>query len=769
MSSHNHDIQASHKILQLIERSKRESDSFLDTIPGIFAVINAEGDILRGNTSLADYMEVDQERLLYKNLNSVFQKEEWELFKLEIDALDSKEKGFVDFELSMTSPKGASSPHLWYLSIFDEEKTGERMFTVVGKDISDLKEAQQNLIEIFSSVPLGILTIGEGGAIQGEFSKYLEVIMGTNDIHEKKIQDFMFSEFKEITKQNQESLDGLVDAIGQNKLIYEIISEGLPKKVKIDTVGEVKWLRINYQSISYNDIVRKILLIVEDITSLVKAEELKKQNSLLEEKSVARIVQLKKVDPETFRLLFDEFNELFQKLKKAEESVYLGGVKNYLHGIKGCARVAGLDFLAELTHECESNVKENEDLISKNSDGATLTNLIFPVIEEWNELNDLSRALFQSSGTENEPSGNEKKIEDSFKGLFDQYNQLLVDEKDLHVNLMIRKVLIGMESLTKDALSSLEKFVTDTVESTCASLDKQVDLHLDWDGIYADRSTIKILKDCLLHLITNSIDHGIETSEERKLSGKTDQGNIYILVTNDISNLKVKFWDDGAGVNIERVRNIAIDKNLVTLEKGNSLNDNEVIQLIFTEGLSSAETISMTSGRGVGLSAVKEEIENLNGTIFATNYDNTLRVDVDIPLGIDQNEEKGLVDYNEFMDDFALEIKNLNSSSRGIDIEIDTALQVSSKESTFFAMKEMLLFALIELIDVYAENSKETLFISEQNSMISMRVKVSNTKNIEKYILDTCSLYLSKHSGKYQIIDNVLCIDFGFLNKKVKE
>ena len=765
MSAMNHDIQASHKILQLIERSKRESDKFLDTIPGIFAVINEDADIIRGNQTLAEYFGLDQELLLHKCMKSVFQEPEFEIFQSHVKKLIDGERAFLDFELSMTNHKGVSTPHLWYLSVFDPKQTGGiQLITVVGKNISDLKEAQQNLLEIFSSVPLGILTIGDKGIVQGEFSKYFEIILGTDTIAGETIDTLMFSKLHGLKKQEQEALDGLIEAVGNNQMVYEIMAESLPKKAYLEIDGDQKWLSLNYQPIAYDSIVRKVLIIIEDITELVKAEELKKKNSILEEKSVSRIVQLKKIEQETFDVVFEEFDELFENLSNAGKAKEISKVKNYLHGIKGCSRVAGLDFLAEESHQCESKIIEMDGDENLNS---SLDGLLKPVLEEWNEISSLVKALF-AKGDKPVSKKSDNELGSSFKGLFQQYNELLRNEKNIQTNLAVRKVLVELESLTKVPINTLEDFVKSNVVKTADSLSKRVDLDFNWDGVYIDKIMINTIKECLMHMSNNSIDHGIEVPAVRKKMGKNESGTIHIEAGNDVNQLRIRFWDDGAGFNIEKIRNLAIEKGFVDVETGVAMRDEEIVKFIFEDGFSSADSVSIVSGRGVGLSSVKQEIEELKGSIKVSCYNQTAYFDIALPGDGGYKEQKRIIPLNEFFEDLDFQIKKLNNNNRTIIFEIDQDLMYNKDNYSLFAIPEMLLFSVVELLDLLVLKGSETLKLEALgDGLVQVSVPLSEQVEVGNYILDTCSMYLSKHNGKYIVEDGLLKIKFGYINKNL--
>ncbi len=130
-----------------------------------------------------------------------------------------------------------------------------------------------------------------------------------------------------------------------------------------------------------------------------------------------------------------------------------------------------------------------------------------------------------------------------------------------------------------------------------------------------DRSVMDGLNDPLLHLIRNAVNHGIEDPETRKKAGKPGKGLVRLSARRDRDNVIIQLTDDGAGINVEKVKKKAVEKGLITLEAAATLNTDEAIDLLFQPGFSTADTITDISGRGVGLDVVRRSIESLKGTI----------------------------------------------------------------------------------------------------------------------------------------------------------
>lgn len=146
-------------------------------------------------------------------------------------------------------------------------------------------------------------------------------------------------------------------------------------------------------------------------------------------------------------------------------------------------------------------------------------------------------------------------------------------------------------------------------------LEKKIELTIDGADTELDRTVIDEIGDPLLHLLRNSIDHGIETQEVRKKNGKSDTGKVSLKAYHSGNHVFIEVKDDGAGINTKKVLEKAIAKNIVTDAEAESMSKNEIESLIFAPGFSTAEKISDISGRGVGLDVVKSKLESLGGMV----------------------------------------------------------------------------------------------------------------------------------------------------------
>jgi two-component system chemotaxis sensor kinase CheA len=153
------------------------------------------------------------------------------------------------------------------------------------------------------------------------------------------------------------------------------------------------------------------------------------------------------------------------------------------------------------------------------------------------------------------------------------------------------------------------------VRDVALNLKKDVKLLIRGQETELDKTMVELIGDPLLHLVRNSLDHGIETPETREKTGKPRQGTIRLEARQEGDQIVVSISDDGAGISADRVGKKAVEKGLVTADGLRLLSTREILDFIFLPGFSTAEKTSDLSGRGVGMDVVRSNLKKLNGSI----------------------------------------------------------------------------------------------------------------------------------------------------------
>lgn len=175
------------------------------------------------------------------------------------------------------------------------------------------------------------------------------------------------------------------------------------------------------------------------------------------------------------------------------------------------------------------------------------------------------------------------------------------------------------------------------VRDLALSLGKQIRLELDGAETELDRTIIEAIKDPLVHLVRNACDHGIETAEARQRAGKAAQGRLCLRAYHEGGQVNIEIADDGAGIDVARVKQKAIEKGLLAAEQAQKICDREAFNLIFSPGFSTAAKVTNLSGRGVGMDVVRTHIERIGGTVdlsSRTGEGTTVKIKIPLTLAI---------------------------------------------------------------------------------------------------------------------------------------
>jgi two-component system, chemotaxis family, sensor kinase CheA len=203
----------------------------------------------------------------------------------------------------------------------------------------------------------------------------------------------------------------------------------------------------------------------------------------------------------------------------------------------------------------------------------------------------------------------------------DQLSLTVADMRDTVTRTRMQKV---------DALfSALPRMVRDTA----AELGKAVSLRIEGSDVDLDREMIEMMRDPLVHIIRNAIDHGIETPARRRSLGKAPTGQIRVTARQSGNQILIEIEDDGAGIDVARIAAKAVANDVRSAAEVAGMTPADKLRLVFEPGLSSRDTVSAVSGRGVGMDVVRANIEHVGGRIALDNRPGRgLTITIQVPL-----------------------------------------------------------------------------------------------------------------------------------------
>ena len=173
------------------------------------------------------------------------------------------------------------------------------------------------------------------------------------------------------------------------------------------------------------------------------------------------------------------------------------------------------------------------------------------------------------------------------------------------------------------------------VRDISKKLDKKVKLTMEGGDTKLDKNIIEMMADPMIHIMRNSLDHGIEMPSDREAKGKSPEGNVRLKAYAQSDKIIIEIKDDGAGINVDKVIQKVVEKGLMSMEQIDALDDDAKAELVLLAGLSTAENITEFSGRGVGMDVVKKSIEGFGGTIsISTKKDEGTLITLAIPVSL---------------------------------------------------------------------------------------------------------------------------------------
>jgi len=380
------------------------------------------------------------------------------------------------------------------------------------------------------------------------------------------IQDLEFNQEGVVT-------DILKTCFGLELLSFEVNLGSLPDRVLINGLThKLHWRPI----LDRYDQVQKIVFTASNIEALLQAQ---KRASELEKKAylVLKIVELHADKVSGFINRAKSLILEAENLEQAGENrlAYIN-----LHTVKGSARTLGFDRLATTIHHAEQHLNEGRS--------------IAPDIEQArHDLHELHTICQEIGFSENLVTVSRREAE---------FALLRQTERDFMLGL----IAVSLEGLLLSFTSDLPRIARE--------LNKNIpELEVECPEMYLTRASSDALQGVFVHVFRNSLDHGIETVDERLKSGKNPQGRIHVKAAVDAAGVTIQVRDDGQGLHLGKIRSRAIEQGIIKTDE--NLDRPAIAQLIFRAGLSTARAVTMVSGRGVGMDAVKSNIEALGGRV----------------------------------------------------------------------------------------------------------------------------------------------------------
>lgn len=489
-----------------------------------------------------------------------------------------------------------------------------------------VEKVRQNQ-DILSNIEQGLFTVNFDGTINAECSSITEKMLDMGSLNNAKLEDvFRFND--DIKSQYLQWLK-LAEFRYKNLDWKKIVRLCPVREMQLEKGDhEKRVLSFDYQRMfDLRGNLKKIMVLVQDITEQRKMEQVIEEQRLIHENEVNTILSIAKNPPELLtnfiretekriefvRSSLKKIGEEYEKMRNAntgkekiDNEVILQKILRFLHTIKGDAGSCGFDLISKSAHESEQILDEmsKESLEVRRSD--YVNRAVQDLQKLQNHLND-SKDLISKMTTDTDV-----KLVKLTQEKVDRIRMLI---SGLGKTDSIKETLL-QELITLDyrPLSVMALKYKHLVERLNSRLHKKVIFETYPADIEIPPDLLSSIDEALTHLIRNSMDHGIEEPEIRAQKNR-QQGKIEILYEKRGNIIEIRLKDNGQGIDTEKIVKKAIEKGIIRSEEVVRMSENEKVDLIFHQGLSSSDSISEISGRGIGMVAVAANLHEINGTI----------------------------------------------------------------------------------------------------------------------------------------------------------
>jgi HPt (histidine-containing phosphotransfer) domain-containing protein len=495
----------------------------------------------------------------------------------------------------------------------------------VAERTAELSQKTADINAMLHNMKLGVCAVTQGNHIHPEYSTYLKTIFGADDLGGKDLLKTLFTHSTlGIDVKDQISV-ALGSMLGEDAMMFDLNGHLLPTEMQLNTAdGAQKVVRMDWSPIvnPQTGTIDKVLLLTEDVTHL-RALELSAAQQKDELNVISRII----------RISISKFNEFVSsahgfivanreliKSAQGKEQGDIPALFRNMHTIKGNARTFEFTHITDAAHRAE----QTYDRLRKDPTA------------EWNatellaELDAVDAAVKMYNTVNEDKLGRKGRAGDviTTRGVFvgnDQLTELrsmaaafVNRQQDSHAGQLQRFV----ERLGLIPLSRLVSGSVDSLSSLCHELNKPVptvDLRNGEVGFTSSFS--EALKSSLMHIVRNSLDHGIEAPGDRVRANKPEQGTLRVACEQGEGHVELRVSDDGRGLALHKLYEKGVANGMFS--PGTKPTHQEVADLVFNSGLSTAEQVTQVSGRGVGMDAVRVFLKEQGATVRIALKDTT--------------------------------------------------------------------------------------------------------------------------------------------------
>ena len=457
-----------------------------------------------------------------------------------------------------------------------------------------IEDSHKQISLLLNNAGQGFLYFDKDMKIGEQYSKEVKRIF-TQDVAHKNITKLLYEDesdaiFLETTLQ---------DILKTDQFRQEILISLLQKEFFINNI----YVELEYKVLDDN----RFMLIMTDITAKKElAQKIKDEQQIL--KMVVETVTLL----DQFRSIKKDYEEFILNIDNYKNLNRLADLRKEIHTFKGLFAQKEMVHIVKKLHNFES-------LIDKSLKNSTIDQDILSIttqdMKSWLDLD--MKIMINILGEDFFKQSNYLNIDkDKLEEIYERIVFYIDHKKDDDIVDIAKDIL----TLQYSSILTLLKPYIKLVEQLSVKLDKYINpLVLECEDIYIP-DNFKPFINSLVHIFRNSVDHGIETLEDRYENGKDEYGTIKCIVKEDSDNIYINISDDGVGIDEDKIKALALKKKIYTQDEIDRLSRQEVVLIIFKDTFTTNNSVTDISGRGVGLASVMDELKKLDGDIKVNNH-----------------------------------------------------------------------------------------------------------------------------------------------------
>ena len=338
--------------------------------------------------------------------------------------------------------------------------------------------------------------------------------------------------------------------------------------------------------------------------------------------------------------------------------------------------------------------------------------------------------------------------------------QKAVDEEDTKMNILTTQLEEMIKNIRVLPLATIFHMFPRMIRDISKDTGKEIELLISGSETSADKKVIEEIKAPLMHIIRNSIDHGIETPQERILAGKSPKGKIYLIARNLQNKIVIEVHDDGRGIDLKKIVARALEKGMITQKEADYLSAEQIMNIIFWPGFSTEQVVTEISGRGVGLDIVQTKISQLNGSVKVFSIPNKgTKITIELPVSMSTLKAFIVKAAEQYFAVPMTAIKNVSwVNNNDIYVRNDVkSVVVNERTVNLFYLSELM--NLPTSYEVLKENKKTVLLVEAENSLMGIIVdKIIGDQNILQKKLEAPIMKLKNISGITTLANGETCL-----------